>query len=89
MLAYKTISLPKRMPLTDRISEVSKQISEWLRYIYMPPPGFRVLDDSLRLIKITKTDEEYRYHYSITMAAVGNWAVKENENWEELDSRAA
>jgi hypothetical protein len=88
MYAYKTIALPKRMPLTDRISEVSKQLSEWVRYTYIPPPGFRVLDESLRLIKVTKTDVEYRYHYAITLGARA-WGSHQNENQEMLDSRAA
>ena len=89
MLSYKTIALPRRMPLTDRISAVSEQISEWLKSPDTSPPGFWVIGESLRLIKITRTEDEYRYHYSITLGAVGISAVQKNENLEELDSRAA
>jgi hypothetical protein len=66
MLNYKIVILPNNLPLKEQISEVSRQISEWLRSLDVPS-GFKVVDANLRLINITKTDEEYAYQYSITL----------------------
>jgi hypothetical protein len=52
------------MPLTERISEVSRQVLEWLH-------SYDTLWDeekaTLRLVKVEKTHKEYRFHYSITL----------------------
>jgi hypothetical protein len=76
MFAYKTIALPKRMPFEDRMSEVSRQISEWV-------DSFREVSNTasykLRLTKVEKTDDEYKYHYSITLGTCGTSAANAKE----------
>jgi hypothetical protein len=60
----KTITVPKSMPLTERISEVSSQISEWL-------DSFGEISDAdrktMRLRKAEQIDKEYKYHYSVSL----------------------
>lgn len=66
MFETKTIAVSKGIPLQERISEVSKQVSEWL-------DSFEKLSDaernSLRLKKADQTSKEFRYHYSISTGA--------------------
>jgi hypothetical protein len=50
------------MPLTERISEVSKQIFEWLE---SRDESFNDLTDIVRLKKCEKSSKEYSYHYQI------------------------
>jgi hypothetical protein len=57
-----SIALPKTMPRSKQISEVSKQISEWLKSIESP---YNFRTNMLRLNKIEQINEEYIYHYEI------------------------
>ena len=57
-----TITIPKKMRPTKRISEVSKQISEWLLSLEKP---FNYNTNMLRLKKFEQTHKEYIYHYEI------------------------
>ena len=57
-----TIAIPKKMPRTQRVSAVSKQISEWLLSLERP---FNYKANMLRLKKFEQTDKEYIYHYEI------------------------
>ena len=66
MLNYKIVILPNNLPLKEQITEVSRRVTEWLRSLDVPS-GSKVVDANLRLINITKTDEEYAYQYSITL----------------------
>ena len=62
MLEHTTIILPKTMPLDERISEVGKQISEWIRSLETQPND---VTGRLYLTKYEKTDNGYSYQYSI------------------------
>ena len=55
-----TITLPKTMPCSDRVSEVAKRISEWLKSFEKP---FNYRTNSLRLEKCEKSHNEYIYRY--------------------------
>jgi hypothetical protein len=55
-----TINVPKSMPLSNKLAEVSRQISEWLESIEEP-----LNDKTLRLKKIDETDKDYVYWYEI------------------------
>lgn len=57
-----TITIPKKMPRTKRLSEVSKQISEWLESLEKP---YNYKTDALRLKKFEKSDREYIFQYEI------------------------
>ena len=59
----KVITVPKKMPLAARISEVSKQITEWLESLERP---FNNETDKLQLTKYERGDKEYSYSYLIT-----------------------
>ena len=50
------------MPLDERISEVGKQISEWIRSLETQPND---VTGRLYLTKYEKTDNGYSYQYSI------------------------
>ena len=67
MSEYKTITLPISMPLTDRISGVSKEISKWLDSLDEP---FNVESDVIQLVKF-ECDDRYSYHYILERAAKG------------------
>lgn len=62
MLQSKTVTLPRTMPLTVRISEASKRISEWLRSLDKP---FNYETDKLQLTRFERSDTAYSYHYAI------------------------
>lgn len=62
MFDSKIITLPKTMPLIERIPEVSKQIFEWLE---SRDESFNDLTDIVRLKKCEKSSKEYSYHYEI------------------------
>ena len=55
------ITLPKTMPLVERISEVNRLLSEWLKTL----EGFVCGRDVLRLTKYERKAEKYSYHYII------------------------
>lgn len=57
-----TIRLPRTMPRTKRVSEVNRQISEWLKSFEKP---FNYKTNMLRLKKYEKSDREYMYHYEV------------------------
>jgi hypothetical protein len=64
MAEQRTITLPKTMPLVERISSVSKEISGWLDSLEEP---FNVEVDMMRLIKYERNGY-YSYHYVIDRA---------------------
>jgi len=64
MAEQRTITLPKTMPLVERISSVSKEISGWLDSLEEP---FNVEVDMMRLIKYERNGH-YSYHYVIDRA---------------------
>ena len=64
MAEHKTIILPKTMPLVERISGVSKEISEWIKSFEEP---FNVTTDVIQLAKYERNDK-YSYHYIIDRA---------------------
>jgi len=57
-----TITLPKAMPLDERISEVSRQILEWIQSLENP---FNTETDLVQLTKHENKDDKYSYHYII------------------------
>lgn len=64
MFESKTITVPKDMPLKDRISEVARHLSVWLSSLGKLSEADR---NSLRLTKCEQTSKGYRYHYSISV----------------------
>ena len=56
------VTLPEKMPLVKRISEASRQITEWLESFDMP---FNCEKDRLHLTKCEHTDGGYSYRYSV------------------------
>ena len=67
MSEYKIIILPKTMPLVERISGVSKEISEWIKSFEEP---FNVSTDVIQLAKYERNDK-YSYHYIIDRSVKG------------------
>jgi hypothetical protein len=61
-----TITLPKSMPLGNKLAEVSRQISEWLESLEKP-----LNHRTLRLKKIEESDKDYIYHYEIQRKPIG------------------
>jgi hypothetical protein len=57
-----TISVPKRMPITERISELGRQLSDWLHSLNEPLNFWR---DKLELTKCEAKGSEYIYQYAI------------------------
>ena len=57
-----TITIPRKMPRTNRVSEVGKQLSEWLQSLEKP---YNFRNNMLRLKKIEQTEKEYIYYYEI------------------------
>ena len=53
------ITLPKTMPLVERISEVNRQLSDWLKSL----EGFVCGRHVLRLTRYERKAEKYSYHY--------------------------
>ena len=64
MFESKTITMAKDMSLTERISEVAKQVSGWLSSLGSLSDVDR---NSLRLTKCQWTSKGYRYDYSISI----------------------
>jgi hypothetical protein len=64
MPEQRTIKLPKTMPLVERITCVSKEITGWLESLEEP---FNVDIDMMRLIKYERNGN-YSYHYVIERA---------------------
>jgi hypothetical protein len=62
MLEHRTITLPKSMPLDERIAKVGKLISEWLNSLD------DIAADETGRVFLTKYEirnNEYSYRYSI------------------------
>lgn len=57
-----TVTLPKAMPMGERILGASKRISEWLESLEKP---FNIEKDELLLTRYEQSDEDYIYHYII------------------------
>jgi len=55
-----TITLPKTMPVTERIPGVSRQISKWLESLEEP---FNLERDAFHMAKYERNIRNYRYHY--------------------------
>ncbi|GEM_PF-1039802 len=64
MSEHKTITLPKTMSLSDRISGVSREISEWLESLEEP---FNIDTDVMQLTKYDQKDD-YTYQYTLDRA---------------------
>ena len=62
MRDVKTITLPKSIPLPDRILESKKQISEWLTSLDKP---FDFHTETLRLTKYSGYGKVYTLKYEI------------------------
>ena len=62
MSESKTITLPATMPLGDQISEVNKQIVQWLESLDEPLENGA---DLLRLKKFERKDGKLNFHYEI------------------------
>ena len=71
-----TITLPRKMPLSQRISGVSKEISKWLESLEEP---FNIRTDVMHLAGCERNDK-YSYHYVLDRAAKG--PVRESERDE-------
>jgi hypothetical protein len=67
MAEHKKITLPKTMPLPERISGVSKEISKWLESLKVP---YNIDTDVMQLAKCERNDK-YSYHYVIDRAVKG------------------
>jgi len=57
-----TISIPKKLPLSERILNAKKKISTWTDSLDKP---FDEKADAVQLKKIEKHEEEFRYEYII------------------------
>ncbi|MBW1682359.1 MAG: hypothetical protein JRF59_09130 [Deltaproteobacteria bacterium] len=62
ILEHTTITLPKTMPLDKRITEVTKQLSEWLKSLDKAPKDGA---SKVFLTKLETGEKDYKYHYSI------------------------
>jgi hypothetical protein len=62
MSQTKTITVPKTMPLVERISEVNQLVADWLKSLDRP---YNVERDEVRLIGCEKNGRDYLYHYEI------------------------
>ena len=57
-----TINFEDSIPMEERVAEVKRQLSVWLRSLEKP---FEPNKDILRLVKYEKNDHEYIYKYII------------------------
>lgn len=62
MADYTIVTVPKTMTLVERISKVSKQVSEWLESLEDP---FNFKTDTLELTRYEQYNNKYRYHYIV------------------------
>lgn len=58
----KAITLSRTMPIFKKISEASRQVSEWLQ---SPEEPFKRKDSRLRLKRVVEKDMEHVLHYEI------------------------
>jgi hypothetical protein len=56
------ISLPKKMPLVERITEANRKISEWISTLEKPLNDEK---DDIQLEKYKQDHKEYTCHYII------------------------
>ena len=65
-IEHKIITLPANMPLDKRITEVGKQISDWMKTLdRQPPKSLKDEAGKVFLTKCEKKNSEYSYQYSI------------------------
>lgn len=57
-----TISIPKRLPLAERISNAKKKIAKWTDSLDKP---FDDKADAVQLKKFERNEKEFRYQYII------------------------
>jgi len=62
MTNSKTIAIPKNTALSEQISEVKKQLREWLRSL---EPPFRYPRDALRLKRYEKGGRKHVFEYEV------------------------
>ena len=62
MPEYTTISIPKKLPLAERISNAKKKISKWTESLDKP---FDEKADAIQLKKFERNENEFRYQYII------------------------
>jgi hypothetical protein len=62
MVENITIRLPRKMSVSDQLSEVKKQLSAWLQTLERP---YDVEKHCLKLSQFQKNATEYRYSYSM------------------------
>jgi hypothetical protein len=60
------ISIPKKLPLAERISNAKKKISKWTDSLDKP---FDDKTDAVQLTKFERNDEEFLYQYNIVRGA--------------------
>jgi hypothetical protein len=58
----KTVVVPKRMHVVERLAEVQRQIAEWMDSLDEP---FDKEADALHMREFTRNDTEYEYRYTI------------------------
>jgi len=85
MTEYKTITMPKTMPLVERISGVSEEIMAWLNSLDEP---FNISLDVMHLVKCELNDK-YSYHYILDRAAKGPDKKKMRQNSGRKTSQGA
>lgn len=83
MAESTTISVPRRTPLSERISLVSGEISAWLKTLDSP---FSIDKDTLRLTKCERDGKEYRYSYAIYRGVASNRTEKSSSTSQSEDS---
>ena len=62
MTNSKTIAIPKNTALSEQISEVKKQLKEWLRSL---EPPFKHYRDGLRLKRYATTGRKHIFEYEL------------------------
>ena len=79
-----TITLPKKMPLAQRISEAASQIKKWLQVLEV---AFNSERDKLHLRKSDLRNNEYRYRYAVVRgkaSSAGKMNIKKLESDSEI-----
>jgi hypothetical protein len=62
MTTSKTIAIPKNTALSEQISEVKKQLHEWLGSL---EPPFKQYKDGLRLKRYATTGRKHIFEYEL------------------------
>jgi hypothetical protein len=66
MVETTSITVPKTMTLSERLSEVNKRLLQWIESLERP---FDDETDSFQLSRCEATDDGYSYHYVINRDA--------------------